>query len=166
MSQTPFLLKAGVIAGAVLLGGGFVYVRAGGQLPGVSQAETVPLPQGNTIRTILPGSKSAAVAPLIAPNAAASQSTTPVALQPSGPAPTGKPVAQSASRTVIMSGSKSLSPVFSPPTNAQQPSPLEALPAAPAPQPSPLEALKKPSRQRRGPAIDRSAPTQQIAPQR
>jgi hypothetical protein len=168
MNQTTFPVKVGVIAGAVLLGGGFVYVRAGGRLPGIPQAETAPL-QGNTARTILPGSKSAAVAPLIAPNVAASRSTKPVASPPSDP----KPIVQPVPRTMILSGSKSLilseskdSPLFGVPAAAQPPSPLQALPPAPPPQPSPLQALKKATRQKPTPANSRAAPAQQLAPQR
>jgi hypothetical protein len=169
MNQTTFPVKVGVIAGAILLGGGFVYVRAGGRLPGIPQAETAPLPQGNTARTIFPGSKSAAVAPLIAPNATVSRSTKPFASQPSDP----KPIVQPVPRTMIMSGSKSLilsepkySPLFGVPSAAQQPSPLQALPPAPSPQPSPLQALKKATRQKPAPANSRAAPAQQLAPQR
>jgi hypothetical protein len=168
MNQTSLPVKVGVIAGAILLGGGFVYVRAGGRMPGIPQAETAP-PQGNTARTILPGSKSAAVAPLIAPNATDSRSTKPVASQPSD----SKPIVQPVPRTMIMSGSKSLilsepkdSPLFGVPAAARQPSPLQALPPAPPSQPSPLQALTKATRQKPTPANSRAAPAQQFAPQR
>lgn len=173
MNQTPFSVRVGVIAGAVLLGGGFVYVRAGGRLPGMSQAETAPLPYAEAPRTILPSSKSAPLAPLVGPNVSALPSVELRASQPASPKPAVNPAAQPVSRTMIMSGSKSLilseskdSPLFGVPAATRQPSPLEASPPAAASQPSPLQALKKPVRQQPAISNKRAAPVQQFAPQR
>ncbi len=144
MNQTPFAVKVGVLAGAVLLGSGFVYVRAGGRLPGSSKPNAAPAAKVESSRTILPGSKSAAVVlpsetgPKVdpVPNASAK--------------PTANAVLDTSARKVIMSSSKSIiltepadSPLARVQPAARQPSPLEVAPPVLPPPPSPLEALKK-----------------------
>lgn len=69
MTQTPFLLKAAVLGGAIVLGSGFVYVRAGGRLPGIPQETSAEQPKAVSERTLMPGSKSRAVAPASLPPA-------------------------------------------------------------------------------------------------
>ncbi len=69
MTQAPFLLKAAVLGGAIVLGSGFVYVRAGGRLPGIPQEPLANEPKGASERTLMPGSKSRAVAPSSLPPA-------------------------------------------------------------------------------------------------
>ena len=177
MNQTPIAVKAGVVAGAVLLGSGFVYVRAGGRLPGFSEAPSTPAVKTDSTRTILPGSKSAAV---VLPSD--NPSNAPIEPNRRGPPansnadsaanPTATPVLDSSARHVIMSSSKSIilsEPSDSPLARAKpvpkQPSPLEAAPRVPPPPPSPLEALRKPAQRPSATTNKPIAPAQQnVAP--
>jgi hypothetical protein len=173
MNQTPLVVKAGVVAGAVLLGTGFVYVRAGGRLPGSSNPHPAPAANVDTTRTILPGSKSAAV---VVPSDDSAQVANERSRPPATAAanantsdkPAATPVLTASERKVIMSSSKSIilsEPSDSPLTRVQpavrQPSPLDVAPLVPPPPPSPLEALKKPAQ--RQSVNKRSAPAQQNA---
>jgi hypothetical protein len=165
MNQTPFAVKAGVLAGAVLLGSGFVYVRAGGRLSGSSKPNVAPAAKVDSWRTILPGSKSAAVVvpsdngPKVDSNRSAK--------------PTANLVPDTSARKVIMSSSKSIiltepsdSPLARVKPAARQPSPLEVAPPVPPPPPSPLEALKKPVQRQSVTKSKPTAPVQQNAARR
>lgn len=175
MNQTPLALKAGVLAGAVLLGSGFVYVRAGGRLPGTSKSNSIPAVKIDSQRTILPGSKSAAVVVPhddLSKNAdEATGKTSPANLNAGSQAkPTATPVLEGSARKVIMSSSKSIilsepadSPLARVQPAARQPSPLNVAPPVLPPVPSPLEALKKPVQRQSAATKKRNAPSQQSA---
>jgi hypothetical protein len=169
MTHTPLLLKAAVIGGAIVMGSGFVYVRAGGRLPGIPQEESAK-PAQKDVQTgvltdsqrkaIMYSSKSGAIVPSSTPSTGTAQSTRPAA-QPAKTASGSLPTVQPVPRRVIMSGSKSViltdpkdSPIINGAANttsntpATSRSPLEALPPVPPAinqQPSPLEVAPKPA---------------------
>jgi hypothetical protein len=169
MTHTPILLKAAVIGGAIVMGSGFVYVRAGGRLPGIPREETAkPAPgdaqQGvltdSQRKAIMYSSKSGAIVPSSTPSTGNAQSAKPVA-KPTQPSAGSMSTVQPVPRRVIMSGSKSLilsdpkdSPIINGRANSatnspeSSRSPLEALPPVPPAiyqQPSPLEVAPKPA---------------------
>src|SRR5437870_1612508 len=113
------LLRIVAVCSSLLLMGGFVYVRAGGTLFPVAQP-AAERPTTASQPTLMPGPKSASVEMILGVHPATSSSES----QSSAVVP------QSSPPPVIMSGSKSLSPIVSPSQVA--PTPSTALPKDPS----------------------------------